>query len=329
MKRIFASAALVMVGLMLSGVAYAIDAQRGATPDNSKRRSSADHVICVMTHPWPWGCGGYHVARVDDSDGDGVADSRDKCPGTPRGATVNAAGCPSDADGDGVADGIDECDGTPAGTRVDANGCPQDSDRDGVFDGADKCPGTPRDAIVDAAGCPSDADADGVFDGIDKCPETNAQWAVDDDGCPIPVSETYQQFLDARSVSTPIEFESGKADIKASSEETLRKVGDVLNDWPEAEVQIGGHTDSQGSDKFNKQLSEDRARAVKNWLTENYSNIRARNLSTRGFGESDPVASNETAEGRAQNRRVTFTLTNADELGKDIETRRYKKRGEK
>jgi OOP family OmpA-OmpF porin len=330
MKRIFAAVVLVIVGVMVASAAFAIDAKRGATPDRSGGDASADHVLCVFTHPWPWGCGGgYHAAKMDDADGDGVADKNDKCPGTPHGASVDANGCPSDSDHDGVADGIDRCEGTPAGTQVDSDGCPQDSDRDGVFDGIDKCPGTPRDATVDASGCPSDADKDGVYDGIDRCPDTNVEWAVDDNGCPIPVSETYQQFLDAKSVSTPIEFESGKATIKPESEDTLRKVGDVLNDWPEAEVQIGGHTDSQGSDKFNKTLSENRAKAVKEWLTAHYSNIKSGNLSTKGFGESDPIASNETAEGRAQNRRVTFTLTNADELGKDIETRRYKKRGEK
>jgi OOP family OmpA-OmpF porin len=181
---------------------------------------------------------------------------------------------------------------------------------------------------VDANGCPTDSDNDGVFDGVDRCPDTNVAWAVDEDGCPIPVSETYQEFLDAKSVSTPIEFESGKAELKPESEDILRRVGDVLADWPEAEVEIGGHTDSQGADKFNKTLSENRAKAVKDWLTSNYPSIKSGNLSAKGFGEGQPIASNDTAEGRAQNRRVTFTLTNADELGKDIETRRYKKRGE-
>ena len=320
MKRFVFALALVAVGILTISAANAKERSGG--------NASADHVICKMTHPWPWGCGHGGYSAPADADGDGVADRGDKCPGTARGATVDANGCPSDSDGDGVADGIDRCEATPAGTQVDESGCPEDSDRDGVFDGADRCPGTPRDARVDANGCPTDADQDGVFDGLDQCPETSTEWAVDDKGCPIPVSETYQQFLDEKSVSTPIEFESGKADIKASSEDILHKVGEVLADWPEAEVEIGGHTDSQGSDKFNRTLSENRAKAVKSWLTSHYPSIKGGNLSTKGFGESDPIASNDTAEGRASNRRVTFTLQNADDLGKDIETRRYKKRGE-
>ena len=88
-----------------------------------------------------------------DSDGDGVDDTNDQCPGTPAGATVDAQGCPSDTDGDGVYDGIDQCAATPAGATVDAQGCPSDSDGDGVLDGIDQCPGTPAGATVDAQGC--------------------------------------------------------------------------------------------------------------------------------------------------------------------------------
>ena len=175
---------------------------------------------------------------------------------------------------------------------------------------------------MDANGCPIDSDKDGVYDGLDQCPDTDPQWAVDDKGCPIPVSETYQQFLDAKSVSVNVQFASGKEDILPESEADLRKVGEVLADWPQARVEIGGHTDSQGSDKFNKTLSQKRADSVKAWLTSHYSSINGNNLVTKGYGESQPVASNDTAEGRAQNRRVTFTLLNGNELGKDIETRR-------
>ncbi len=119
-----------------------------------------------------------------DTDGDGVYDGRDQCPNTPHGAKVDSVGCPIDSDGDGVADGIDQCPDTPAGAKVDAVGCPIDSDGDGVPDGIDRCPDTPRGATVDALGCPSDSDGDGVLDGLDKCPNTPPGTPVGANGCP-------------------------------------------------------------------------------------------------------------------------------------------------
>jgi outer membrane protein OmpA-like peptidoglycan-associated protein len=121
-----------------------------------------------------------------DADRDGVTDNLDKCPTTPAGEKVDAAGCtlPKDADGDGVVDASDKCPNTPAGTAVDATGCPKDSDGDGVADTADKCPNTPAGTAVDANGCPKDTDGDGVADTADKCPNTPAGTAVDATGCP-------------------------------------------------------------------------------------------------------------------------------------------------
>lgn len=119
-----------------------------------------------------------------DADGDGVADRKDRCPGTPRGAVVDVNGCPSDPDGDGVFDGIDACSDTPKGCAVDARGCPLDVDGDGVFDCLDKCVDTPRGCQVDATGCPKDADGDGVCDGLDTCAGTGRGCQVDPSGCP-------------------------------------------------------------------------------------------------------------------------------------------------
>src|SRR5437773_2651032 len=120
-----------------------------------------------------------------DSDHDGVPDTKDACPDTPAGATVDSKGCPIDSDRDGVPDGTDKCHGTPAGAHVDATGCPVDSDADGVPDGIDQCPGTPAGAHVDAKGCPVDSDGDGVPDGVDQCPNTPPGVAVDAAGCPL------------------------------------------------------------------------------------------------------------------------------------------------
>ena len=90
---------------------------------------------------------------VSDSDGDGVLDPQDQCPGTPVGVRVNNQGCAADTDGDGIPDHKDNCPGTPAGATVDSNGCPQDQDGDGVLDHQDRCPGTPRGVTTNEAGC--------------------------------------------------------------------------------------------------------------------------------------------------------------------------------
>ncbi len=120
-----------------------------------------------------------------DSDKDGVADRKDRCPSTPQHATVDADGCPHDSDTDKVLDGLDACPATPQGATVDQTGCPHDADNDAVFDGIDVCPDTPAGATVDAKGCPLDTDGDKVFDGIDKCADTPAGALVDATGCPL------------------------------------------------------------------------------------------------------------------------------------------------
>jgi len=89
-----------------------------------------------------------------DSDRDGVFDSLDKCPGTPRGSKVDKYGCPIDSDGDGVLDYKDKCPQTPQGVKVNKTGCPLDSDGDGVVDYKDECEATPIGLIVDPNGCP-------------------------------------------------------------------------------------------------------------------------------------------------------------------------------
>ena len=93
------------------------------------------------------------LSGLRDSDGDGVYDKFDQCPGTPKGVKVDAKGCPLDTDGDGVYDIRDKCPRTPKGVKVDADGCPLDTDGDGIFDYLDRCPGTPRSAMVDQFGC--------------------------------------------------------------------------------------------------------------------------------------------------------------------------------
>jgi outer membrane protein OmpA-like peptidoglycan-associated protein len=124
-------------------------------------------------------------SALHDGDGDGIADKKDACAGTPGGAVVDARGCPTDSDHDLVYNGLDACPNTVDGAEVDASGCPKDADADGVYDGLDKCPASPTGARVDARGCPMDADADGIPDGPDQCPNTAAGATVDATGCPM------------------------------------------------------------------------------------------------------------------------------------------------
>ncbi len=243
-----------------------------------------------------------------DSDGDGVPDSKDRCPGTPEGAKVDARGCPVDSDGDGVFDGLDRCPDTPRGAKVDAEGCPMDSDRDGVFDGLDKCPDTPRGAKVDARGCPVDSDGDGVFDGLDRCPDTPRGTKVDAHGCPVEVAEEKPKpaplFEQGRKtlVLEGVNFETNRAELLPESKARLDRVAESLKAFPEVRVEIQGHTDSTGSAARNKALSQQRADSVRAYLVQ--KGVAADRLKAKGYGPSQPIADNKTAEGRAKNRRV-------------------------
>ncbi len=244
-----------------------------------------------------------------DTDGDGIPDKKDDCPDTPFGAVVNERGCPLDGDGDGVYDGLDNCPNTPSGAKVDSKGCPIDSDGDGIFDGIDQCPDTPRGAKVDASGCPKDSDNDGVYDGLDKCPNTPAGSKVDKDGCKL--TEKEYELLDTGMLHLEgIQFKSGSAEIDPKTYGVLDEAGEILVKWKELEVEIGGHTDSQGSEKFNLDLSEKRANSVRDYILNKFSDINPDNITAAGYGESKPIAPNDTAEGRKTNRRVEFRVLN-------------------
>ncbi|HEX6106328.1 MAG TPA: OmpA family protein [Gemmatimonadales bacterium] len=121
---------------------------------------------------------------IQDADGDGILDNRDRCANTPAGAQVDGSGCPSDSDNDGVPNGIDRCPTTVAGATVDSTGCTRDSDGDNIADGLDKCPDTQAGVLVDPTGCPRDSDGDSIPDGIDRCSETPRGATVDALGCP-------------------------------------------------------------------------------------------------------------------------------------------------
>ena len=232
-----------------------------------------------------------------DSDGDGVIDPQDACPNTPAGVTVDAKGCPIDSDGDGVPDYLDKCPNTPRGASVNAQGCPLDSDGDGVLDYLDKCPNTPRGTPVDTNGCPLDTDGDGVPDYLDKCPNTPRGLKVDATGC-VREAQTI--------VLQNVNFEFNKATLTADSQNVLSSVAQGLKSDPNMKVEIAGHTDGKGSSAYNKRLSQQRADSVKAYLVT--QGVPSTRLVSKGYGKESPVATNDTEEGRAQNRRVEFRV---------------------
>jgi len=163
----------------------------------------------------------------------------------------------------------------------------RDSDGDGVVDSDDACPNTPAIAEVDEKGCPLDSDKDGIADYRDECKNTPQGANVNDCGC---------------WVVSDLRFEIDKAEIQRVYHDDLKQVVTVLRKNPEIEVEIQGHTDNQGTAAYNRKLSERRARAVQNFLVE--AGIDKNRMHYKGYGESEPVATNETAAGREKNRRV-------------------------
>ncbi|MDR2626907.1 MAG: OmpA family protein [Dysgonamonadaceae bacterium] len=232
-----------------------------------------------------------------------MPDYLDKCPDTPFEVKVDADGCPVDTDGDGVPDYLDKCPDTPKDIAVDADGCLVDADGDGVPDYLDKCPNTPAAAygLVDETGCPKDTDGDGLPDYLDECPTIAG--TIDDKGCPAvqdSVKKIFEKALQG------IQFENGKDVIINTSFPILDEIVSVMKENPSYLLIISGHTDDVGSPASNQVLSEKRANSVKSYL-EN-AGIVASRLTAQGFGDTQPVVPNTTADNKAKNRRVEFVV---------------------
>ena len=220
-----------------------------------------------------------------------------------------------DTDGDGYPDVIDLCPEDKEDGRAPkpSDGCPDmpDRDGDGIPDVVDKCPDDPEDmdGIDDRDGCPeTDADQDGVPDAEDQCPKEPGQRVTEDpskNGCPYYIRRITGSA--EIQILKQVEFEFDSWTIVPRSFPILDEVVRLLKANPEIKlVSIEGHTDNQGGAEYNQKLSDSRAGAVRRYLVT--KGIEASRLTSKGFGSTRPLMSNDTEEGRQRNRRVEFKI---------------------
>lgn len=238
------------------------------------------------------------VVPEKDTDGDGIVDSKDKCPAVA--GTAKYDGCPvPDTDKDGINDENDKCP-TVAGLAK-YNGCPvPDTDKDGINDENDKCPTVA--GVARYQGCPiPDGDNDGVNDEEDKCPTVAG--VKENAGCPVIKEEILKKVAkDAQNIF----FAINKAVLLKKSYKSLDEVAAILKEDAGLKLDIEGHTSSTGTDKINIPLSKSRAAAVYDYMIK--QGVDASRLTSEGFGSTKPVADNKTEKGRALNRRVEMKL---------------------
>ena len=231
-----------------------------------------------------------------DSDGDGVNDEKDQCPdvaGLPR-----FRGCP-DTDGDGIRDAKDQCPDVAGIARY--KGCPPpDKDGDGVNDDDDKCPAIP--GLAKYGGCPPpDTDGDGIDDEMDKCPRTKGP--ASNQGCPEVKAEVKKKLEFA---ATAILFDADAATIQKTSFSVLKDIVKIMKEYRDHKLYLEGHTDISGNAARNLTLSKERVEAVKSYLVE--EGVDTDRIIVSWYGDTRPKASNDTPEGRSQNRRVEMDL---------------------
>lgn len=260
-----------------------------------------------------------------DNDNDGIEDLVDQCPDIAEDMNgfEDDDGCPEgqrDRDGDGILDLNDKCPDQPEDKDgyEDQDGCPDlDNDRDGIPDVSDQCPMVPEDidGWEDEDGCPDpDNDGDGIPDSKDACPNEpeNFNGIDDEDGCPevpkkVIISGGKLEILDK------IYFEYDSDVIKSESYDILFQVAQVLQANLQIEgIEVQGHTDSRGSDTYNMKLSRRRAASVRRFLVDR-GRVEDHRLTSRGYGESQPLDPAENIQAWAKNRRVEFIITSEAE----------------
>ena len=247
-------------------------------------------------------------SKRNDRDKDGIYDEEDDCPRIP--GLLALKGCP-DKDKDGIKDSEDECP-EEFGLKIN-NGCP-DKDSDGVVDKKDECPEVP--GLPKFKGCP-DTDGDGLQDAYDDCPTERGP--IQNHGCPKGASNTDTVYItvtdtvyitinndtDLKKVFKDVKFESDKYILTSSSILVLSEVSNYL-DEKALNIHITGHTDSQAPDEYNMELSENRVKAVQNYLVS--KGISKSRIKIDWKGETEPIATNNTKEGRENNRRVELLI---------------------
>ncbi|MBB78581.1 MAG: hypothetical protein CL844_06220 [Crocinitomicaceae bacterium] len=260
--------------------------------------------------------------QLQDDDGDGVINAKDQEPNSLPGAIVNSKGVSViDSDLDGVEDSRDLEPNSPKGAIVNSNGVSViDSDKDGIEDSRDLEPNSLPGSIVNSQGIAIiDSDGDGIQDKFDACPLIPGLFS--ENGCPKSnkpvVQEPVKQVEVEDDVNDDIKeimkralrgvkFETNKSIILQRSFIYLDEVVSVMQDFPQYNLRIEGHTDNVGNDDSNLRLSKYRARACMDYLIA--KGIDPSRMRSEGYGETMPIESNQTAAGRAENRRVEFKI---------------------
>jgi len=285
------------------------------TQPDSAVRPEDGNVILVGVHVlYDFGPG---LNPNSDRDYDGIRDDADRCPedAEDKDGFQDADGCPDpDNDQDGILDKVDHCPDVAEDKDgfEDADGCPEaDNDKDGIADAADKCPDSAedKDNFEDDDGCPEpDNDKDGIADAQDLCPnepETVNGYA-DQDGCPD--EDQVRVVGDKIVLDDRVHFYVNSFVIRKVSYPLLTRLAKLIADHPEyVHVSVEGHADERGPDNFNQKLSEDRARAVMDFLIK--QGISQDRLSSMGFGSTRPLVDKKSEYALLLNRRVEFTVT--------------------